>query len=189
MPGAENYPHGGHFNWMYPYVKHLQLKRAIDIGGMRGNWCMHWHNVVECIEVFEPNPDMIPELKERIKETKNIRLHQTALGNTTGTVSMQYQTHPGTFYVKNFQGNIPITTLDSFNFTDVSVIKIDVEGFEVPVLEGARETILSNRPWIQVEANETGQRYGRPKIKILETLSSFGMRRVAKEWPDQIWSF
>ena len=82
-----------------------------------------------------------------------------------------------------------VKTLDSYNFTDVDIIKIDVEGFEVPLLEGARETILSNRPWIQIEANETGNRYGRPKIEILNTLDKFGMKRIAKEWPDQIWSF
>ena len=80
-------------------------------------------------------------------------------------------------------------TLDSYNFTDVDIIKIDVEGYEVPLLHGAKQTILSNRPWIQIEANKAGLRYGRPKTEIAKVLIEFGMKRRAKEWPDQIWSF
>ena len=102
---------------------------------------------------------------------------------------MDYGAHVGTYHITKSNGPIEIRTLDSYNFQDVDVIKIDVEGFEVPLLDGAKETILSNRPWIQIEANKTGERYGRPKTKILEKLASFGMKRVAKKWPDQIWRF
>ena len=38
--------------------------------------------------------------------------------------------------------------------------------------------------------DETGAKfYDRPKKQILDKLISFGMKRIAKEWPDQIWSF
>jgi hypothetical protein len=42
-------------------------------------------------------------------------------------------------------------TIDSFGFSDVTVMKIDVEGFEVEVLRGAEQTIRGNRPVILVE--------------------------------------
>ena len=59
-------------------------------------------------------------------------------------------------------------------------MKIDVEGYEIPLLDGARDTIMTNRPWIQIEANETGAKfYDRPKKQILDKLISFGMKRIA----------
>ena len=42
-------------------------------------------------------------------------------------------------------------TLDSYAFKQVRAIKVDVEGCEMEVLEGARETILRDRPALIVE--------------------------------------
>jgi hypothetical protein len=45
----------------------------------------------------------------------------------------------------------PVITLDSLQLTNVSMIKIDVDGLEDNVLGGARNTIVSNRPVILIE--------------------------------------
>lgn len=42
-------------------------------------------------------------------------------------------------------------TIDSYNFNDVDAIKIDVEGSELFVMQGAKETIERCRPSVQVE--------------------------------------
>ena len=81
------------------------------------------------------------------------------------------------------------SALDSYNFDSVDIIKIDAEGYEIPVLEGARNTIIKNKPWIQIEGNKSGERYGRTKLDIKNFLTQVGMVRVAKIWPDQIWKF
>ena len=185
----EWHPNDGHFLWLWDYVKDIKLRRIIDCGGQKGNWTINWYDKCEHVEVFEPNPAMLPILKEHTKDIKNMSLYEVALGDKPGTVAMDYETHDGTYHVVRDNGPIEIRTLDSYNFTDVDIIKIDVEGFEVPLLDGAKETIMNNKPWIQIEANNTGKRYGRPKTAILKKLHSFGMKRVAKEWPDQIWRF
>lgn len=46
---------------------------------------------------------------------------------------------------------VRLTTLDSFAFGRVDLLKIDVEGMEMEVLEGARETIERCRPVMYVE--------------------------------------
>ena len=46
---------------------------------------------------------------------------------------------------------VSITKLDSLNLDNISVIKIDVEGFELEVLTGALETIRKNKPVIILE--------------------------------------
>jgi len=179
----------GNYNLLWEYVRQKKLKTIIDIGAWWGPWTLFWANQAETIEAFEPNPDILPDLEQNTNKLNNCTVHNTALGDTTGKVSMQYETHTGTCHVKDYNGSINLRTLDSYNFQNVDIIKIDVEGFEVPVLEGAKQTILSQRPWIQIEGNDSGKRYGRSKIDILNLLLSWGMKRVVKKWPDQVWRF
>ena len=46
---------------------------------------------------------------------------------------------------------VPARTIDSYNFEDVDCIKIDVEGSELLVMQGAKDTIERCRPSVQVE--------------------------------------
>jgi hypothetical protein len=46
---------------------------------------------------------------------------------------------------------ISVKKLDSFNFTDLNLLKIDVEGWEFEVLKGAVETIKKHKPVLLVE--------------------------------------
>ena len=179
----------GNYDLLYQYVGERPIRRAIDIGAWWGPWSLWWHDKVESIEIFEPNKDILPKLQHNISDLQNCTLHQTALGNIFKQVSMDYADHSGTYHITTDEGSISMKTLDSFNFTKVDIIKIDAEGYEVPVLQGARQTILGNKPMIQIEANKSGSRYGRTKLDIKNFLEDMGMTRVAKKWPDQIWHF
>jgi hypothetical protein len=46
---------------------------------------------------------------------------------------------------------VPIRTLDSYEFDNVGLIKIDVEGFEEKVLRGGVKTIARCKPILYIE--------------------------------------
>jgi FkbM family methyltransferase len=52
------------------------------------------------------------------------------------------------------QMEIPLRTLDSFQFEKVGFIKIDVEGHELEVLRGAAKTIQRYHPHLLIEVRE-----------------------------------
>lgn len=111
--------------------------------------------------------------------TGNIQTYNVALGPTSGSVEMHIKKNDGHNRVANdgyttpsgkpvkintgYQRvQVPQLTLDSYNFTEVDIIKIDVEGYELQVLEGAHQTIANNRPIVQIECVETQPRaFGR----------------------------
>ena len=51
----------------------------------------------------------------------------------------------------NIYSKIKTRTLDSFNLKNLSLIKIDVQGWEKKVLRGAKKTIKSSKPLLIVD--------------------------------------
>ena len=51
---------------------------------------------------------------------------------------------------------VDITSIDAMDLPRLDFFKLDVEGYEVPVLTGALKTIKKHRPWIWVEYFITG---------------------------------
>jgi FkbM family methyltransferase len=92
----------------------------------------------------------------------NIIVHECALTNKNdGTIGIQdHPEHGGHNFAiyddKQIKKNehvvqVPCRTIDSYNFEDVDAIKIDVEGSELYVIHGAKDTIDRCRPSVQVE--------------------------------------
>lgn len=90
----------------------------------------------------------------------NVMLLNAAVSNTTGVLRMNTEDpdeqskglHAGGGSYVSEKGLIaPCITIDSLNITDLLLLQLDIEGHELHALEGAKNTILSNRPVIAVE--------------------------------------
>ncbi|MDA9431618.1 FkbM family methyltransferase [Bradyrhizobium sp. CCBAU 51627] len=73
-------------------------------------------------------------------------------------------------YTESTGVETPMVTLDSLAIKRCDLIKIDVEGMELSVLEGAARTIEHHHPIIHAEFIKTD------KGKLVEKLSSYGYR-------------
>lgn len=88
---------------------------------------------------------------------------------------------------------VPITTLDSFNLNNIGLIKIDVEGFEKNVIEGAQETLKRNRyPRILFESwrpsrDSEGQSATYLRNELFEYIRSIGYRIVPVNGWDEMF--
>ena len=137
---------------------------AIDVGANKGVYTHVLSRLCQSVEAFEPNPKIYRILNRALPT--NVIAHQVALSDTTGTAELIVPMF-GTGYSnqtaslnprKRNEGAravaVPQRPLDSYGFSNVGFIKIDVEGFERAVITGARETIMRERPILQVEIEE-----------------------------------
>lgn len=127
----------------------------IDVGANIGFMSMAMSTVGRTV-AFEPQPELFKLLKENF----NGECYNMALSRTDGATIMprirygergNYGGVP--IGVRGDLGSIAVEmrTLDSFGFSGVSLIKIDVEGHELQVLQGAVETIKRDKPILYVE--------------------------------------
>ena len=136
---------------------------AVDVGANQGFFAFALAAIADRVEAFEPNPDYARFARRMLGS--RARVHAVALSNHNGrqqfSVPMSDEgvalhlggalkgAGSGTLKATRFE--VEVRTLDSYGFSDVRVIKVDVEGSEMDVLEGARATIRRDRPALIVE--------------------------------------
>lgn len=104
------------------------------------------------VHAFEPEPKNAGFLRDhvRINRRRNVTVQQAAVSDRAGTARFDFGGGSGTGHLAD-TGAIEVRTLRLDDYCAEhglapSAIKIDVEGAEVSVLEGARETLARHRP-------------------------------------------
>ncbi|MEM1557834.1 MAG: FkbM family methyltransferase [Thermoproteota archaeon] len=118
-----------------------------------------WRKRVMKFMPFEPSPRPYRFLMDNAPP--NVHVFNLALGSNEGEAELKL--HERSEYDSlvsenvGFSGKtvkVKVKTLDSLKLENVGLIKIDTEGFELPVILGARETILKWKPRIIVEVHK-----------------------------------
>ena len=128
---------------------------AIDIGANIGLYSYRLHKLCRRVEAFEPNPACLSVLEAYA--AANVRAHRVALSSQAGTIALNIPVVGGVAQAAFGSARVPkgvaydsigapTRRLDDFHIEDVCFIKIDVEGHELEVLEGAAETIRRQLP-------------------------------------------
>jgi FkbM family methyltransferase len=142
-------------------------KKAIDIGAHNGLYTYELSKLCNAVESFEPQPWLYNKLCDYA--IPKVSLHNVGLSNKQDFLNINVPTLDGRKLdgMASFRASastseqyqietsrIEVKRLDDYHFKDVSFMKIDVEGYESEVLEGAIETIKNNQPNILIEIEQ-----------------------------------
>jgi FkbM family methyltransferase len=159
-------------------------RRVLDIGANVGLWSWLMAHDFERQDAFEPVAAYADCWRLNMEGQDTSTLHQMALGEKAGTVSMLC-TNPvscGDSTVNVGQagdavGEAQMRTLDSFGWDDIDLIKCDNEGFEYFVMLGATETLLRCKPTVIVEQKPGhGAPFGLSDTAAVQYLEKLGMK-------------
>lgn len=160
---------------------------AIDVGAHIGMWARDLAREFDEVVAFEPVAEFRQYFSRNVT-ADNVSLYPFALGKEFGRVRLGCSAgSSGTTHIQEFvEDGVEVRTLDSFAISMVDFIKIDVEGFELYVLEGARETLMRWRPVVTLEQKSHSVRhYGIEQYAALKYLESLGAEvrtRVVDDW-------
>lgn len=146
---------------------------AIDIGANGADWTLMMSRAVGeygRVLAFEAHPYYAMATENAIRKLKldNVDFMPLAVGAAKGQVELSTRPEKGASYSgkahivgaaasdRKHLVTIQMTTLDNYAVENdlvsaVGFIKIDTEGYELPILEGATETLRESRPAVILE--------------------------------------
>lgn len=172
------------------YCRHFGA--AVDVGAHVGLWSWRMAHDFEVVHSFEPVPEHIQCLKENCSEyvlqhneyrenqESVIILWPTALGNKVKTVGIENRTTGSSGDSNIIDGfDYNMKPLDDLGLYMCDFMKIDCEGYELFVIQGAVETLKRCKPVLIVEQKpETGmeERYGIGTTEAISLLEKIGYK-------------
>jgi FkbM family methyltransferase len=180
----------------------MNITGIIHVGGHYGEELQEYvQNGVQSIVVFEPLERNFNVLFKNVEGLNaDIQGYQVALGSTEGNCEMYVSSNGAlsssllkpkkhleqyrdiTF---NEKETVEVATLDSFNLQGFNFINMDVQGFELEVLKGGKQT-LDQVDYVYTEVNRDEVYEDNVYIEELDVfLSDFS--RVETEWTGETW--
>lgn len=176
--------------WAYQFLK--PDTTFIDVGAHIGSWTLMFAKKAQHVVSFEAQRGIYYQLCGNIAINNlvdNVVAHNIGLGSpeqsgTSLTISKYgvdygsstfHQTAKDKMLADNIKcvgtEEVSFRTLDSYDLKNVSLIKIDVEGFEINVLKGATKLLKECRPVIILES-WTGKEYKDIRDELINYLTS-----------------
>jgi FkbM family methyltransferase len=173
----------------------LSGKVVFDVGAFQGLLTLFFARKARQVVCYEPNPQNLTKLKENLElnQIQNTTIRNTALGAAVSSAVMVWD--PAESGSATFVGSghatatearrsalhqeVHITTMDQdileATLPSPDLIKIDVEGHELAVLQGARTLLGASRPALFLEMHgETMAEKRRNVRAIVEYLMEAG---------------
>lgn len=161
--------------------------RIVDVGANVGMYCYAGLRAGHPVVAFEPLPGCARLLESFAAGHDTLAVHRAALGDRPETKTLFVPIRNGAqdtgwaSFRPDALGDhhlvsvdVPVRGLDEYALHDIGGIKIDVEGWELPVIRGARATIARERPVLLVEID---QRFVRGRLEdVFTEIAALGYR-------------
>jgi len=174
-------------DWHWPEMKFMKDNMAaqgevvLECGGHHGltaTLISKWIGPTGQLITFEPNVENAAIIQKNIglNNLKNIRLEPKAVGAATGKIKIAFSSS-NSYILKGREhvgADVPLVMLDDYASLHPTCLKIDVEGFELEVLRGARK-ILKTHPKLAIEVHtDMIERYGAKVKDIFDVIDDGG---------------
>jgi FkbM family methyltransferase len=140
-----------------------RARQSVDVGANLGVYSRALSKLTPIVHAFEPNRELAQLLRRTLP--RNVIVHEQALSSRTGCGTLRTPIVNGrrVFGLASLEKHaaypadqeaVRVAKLDDVLDGDVGFIKIDVEGHELRVLEGASSLIERCRPVLLIECEE-----------------------------------
>lgn len=164
---------------------------AIDGGAHVGCWTRalapHFRRVV----AYEPCGENYVLLAENVSHLPGVELRRAALGATAGEARLSLApvagANSGQWAIAPHGHLVFVETIDALGIDDLALLKLDLEGYELPALVGGWETIRRCRPVVVIEDAGWERLHGLPEHGAAAFLTGLGYRAILRSGLDVVY--
>lgn len=193
--GSEHYVkrYVGHAEDLAAALKFCRATRvAVQAGGHCGAWPLWLSRRFDRVYTWEPDAANFACLGRNVWAEAGERIFAARgmLGKAGGMLSLSHNRvniggHKGT----QLPGPVPVYRLDDLNLPACDLIQLDVEGMELPALQGARHTLERLHPVLMLEDRDHGARHGwGSREDIVDYLRLFHYQEAARIGHDVVFA-
>lgn len=162
----------------------MKPRVCVQAGGNCGVWPWHLATKFEFVYTFEPDHCNFVALAFNLRGRLNVVKMQAALGDIAGVMvntmlPAHEQDNCGATCVEH-GGIVPVIRIDDLKLPALDLLYLDIEGFELPALKGAMQTITKFRPVIAIEDKGLSERYGVKQGEAVEWICGTFEYKVLK---------
>tara|TARA_B100000941_G_C28468326_1_gene534928 strand:- start:549 stop:1169 length:621 start_codon:yes stop_codon:yes gene_type:complete len=161
--------------------KNIRFETVLDVGAWCGTWCHAMLPFSTRVIAFEPDPIHFECLQKNVACEAKMQ----AVGSKSDKISLTNDNFTQAKRVDT-QGSIDMITLDSLQLSHVDLLKIDVEGYEMEVLQGAKDTMPQTK-YLMIELNNNSKKYGSNNLEIEKYIKTLGFKILMEHWPDKVY--
>ena len=159
----------------------------VQAGGNCGQYVKQFSQRFETVYTFEPDP--INFLCLTLNCGNNVIKTQACVGNERKFVNIDRGHDSGAIHVSGL-GNIPTVIIDDMNLPGCDLIQLDIEGYELFALQGAKRTIEKYHPLLMIEWYEPwAERYSTNKTMLDNFLNNVGYSKILSHKSDIIYKY
>lgn len=160
----------------------------IQAGGNCGFYVRPYAKMFEHVYTFEPNALNFYCLNKNVPAL-NVTKIQSCLGSSNQLVGLRERKNSGRHSVEvdAVTRTIPTLTIDNLGLEICDLIHLDIEGYELFALHGAKDTIAQCKPTIILESVDNNQKFNYSNQDIVDFLKPFGYKNVGSVYTDLIF--
>ena len=162
-------------------LQHCRQRRtAVQAGGHIGTWPVYLAARFERVFTFEPEGENFAALVANLADRgiENVFPARGVLGRKARPHQLRLSTKSTGQHRIGKGVRVPGFTIDGLGLDQLDAIFLDVEGFEVPALQGALRTIERCQPVIMAEENKRAIDQGYRIGDLARLLRPLGYRKV-----------
>lgn len=166
----------------------------VDAGGFDGDtteeFCRHDPHYKKVI-LFEPSPINIERARHRLKDLANIDYRSEGLSDASGTLRFDVDAGSASGVSSTSTQTIEVTTLDAAVHEPVSLIKMDLEGWETKALAGSVGHIKNDRPKLAIAAYHQASDFRDILQQVRSYRSDYNiyLRHYTQGWSETVMFF